>query len=445
METGLQDKAWACLSKEVRDNIRISYKNICENNESDLESFLEEIYGEHNLASDTEPAEILIVERGDIINRYNGILAQQDPKNFGYSAYNQGQKDLLHKLFGDKCLPEQILEQILEHTSVQAENKPKFKIGDKVRKKNWDKDTTISKIEWHGTWDTFVYRFKEQEYGFNCHKEKDLTLVSKRSKDPEFQIGDKVQLQFDWCRISKETLLTIKDIPTIDRDNTFMYSFEEIEEYIRETMLKPYTEENEKNCKEIQNLSLSDEQTTENKENMEEKEFGKEDNFPTKELNLCELLKGYEGEGDVFYSPICGECEYKESIDGLELMRFEANRENVDGGYQSLAFDFEGKHGEHGTCMLYPSRDLYLKYPLDAYKAWQEWAEARKPKRWYPQHGEEVWYLDLSMKPKKTYSRIPYSQWEGELNCFQTEELCRQAAEAVRECLEKFYEKGGGE
>lgn len=34
---------------------------------------------------------------------------------------------------------------------------------------------------------------------------------------------------------------------------------------------------------------------------MEEKELGKEDNFPTKELNLAELLKGCEG--GIYFCP----------------------------------------------------------------------------------------------------------------------------------------------
>ena len=48
-----QDLAWACLPKEVRKEIRAEYLNAIEG--SDLESFLQDFFGHHNLTSDTEP------------------------------------------------------------------------------------------------------------------------------------------------------------------------------------------------------------------------------------------------------------------------------------------------------------------------------------------------------------------------------------------------------
>ncbi len=133
--------------------------------------------------------------------------------------------------------------------------------------------------------------------------------------------------------------------------------------WFEECQLEPYTE-SETTRKNPQNLSLSDNQNT--------------DNMEEKELNLCELLKDciYE----TFYSPICGECEYKECFEDSEKMLFESIKDGVDGGYASLVFDAEGRYGNHGICMLYPSKELYEKYPLDPRKAWSEWAENRKPK-----------------------------------------------------------------
>lgn len=40
-----------------------------------------------------------LVEKSKVENIYKGILVQQDPKNFGYSAYNQGKKELLKSIF----------------------------------------------------------------------------------------------------------------------------------------------------------------------------------------------------------------------------------------------------------------------------------------------------------------------------------------------------------
>lgn len=126
---------------------------------------------------------------------------------------------------------------------VNAETKePKFKVGDKVRKKKWDKDTTISYVEWHGTWQTYVYRFAEQEYGFNCHKEEDITLVSRRAKEPKFKIGDCVKISFEWNDLPIGEKLVIKRLETIDYRNTYMYSIEGYGGCVIESMLHPYTE-----------------------------------------------------------------------------------------------------------------------------------------------------------------------------------------------------------
>lgn len=129
---------------------------------------------------------------------------------------------------------------------VDAEAKePKFKVGDKVRKKKWDKDTTISYVEWHGTWQTYVYRFAEQEYGFNCHKEGDITLVSRRAKEPKFQAGDCVKISFEWGELPVGEKLVIKGLETIDYRNAYMYGIEGYGGTVIESMLRSYTEPTE--------------------------------------------------------------------------------------------------------------------------------------------------------------------------------------------------------
>lgn len=129
---------------------------------------------------------------------------------------------------------------------VDAEaKKPKYRIGDKVRKKKWDKDTTISYVEWHGTWQTYVYRFAEQEYGFNCHKEVDIALVSRRAKEPKFQAGDCVKISFEWGELPVGEKLVIKRLETIDCRNAYMYSIEGYGGTVIESMLHSYTEPTE--------------------------------------------------------------------------------------------------------------------------------------------------------------------------------------------------------
>ena len=136
--------------------------------------------------------------------------------------------------------------------------------------------------------------------------------------------------------------------------------------------LEPYSEpsnvsadETKDDTKESVNLS----QNTANCDKPKDNQL--KDNMEEKELNLCELLKGCEGEK--FYSPLFGECSLiriKEQTIILE--------DRVDG--QAYELYQEGYACFGGVTMLYPSRTLYEKYPLDAYSAWMKWNEARKPK-----------------------------------------------------------------
>lgn len=42
-----------------------------------------------------------LVDKSKVKNIHNGILVQLDPKNFGYSPYNQGRMDVIKSLFPD--------------------------------------------------------------------------------------------------------------------------------------------------------------------------------------------------------------------------------------------------------------------------------------------------------------------------------------------------------
>ena len=96
-----------------------------------------------------------------------------------------------------------------------------------------------------------------------------------------------------------------------------------------------------------------------------------------KELNLCELLKSLN-KGDKLYSRCFG------------TIKFDCIRDNntiILRDTQGLIIFYysNGKHCEHGEVDVYPSRELYEKYPLDAYSAWMEWDEEnnkRTPKTW---------------------------------------------------------------
>lgn len=94
----------------------------------------------------------------------------------------------------------------------------------------------------------------------------------------------------------------------------------------------------------------------------------------TKDLNLCELLKGCEGQS--FYSPCYGDVDLIEVLNDRIIISSVANDKK-----HTL-----GKRGKHYAgfaecmCMLFPSRTLYEQYPLDPYIAWMKWKEEQMPK-----------------------------------------------------------------
>lgn len=180
-----------------------------------------------------------------------------------------------------------------------------------------------------------------------------------------------------------------------------MYKFEEGIRDFAEHWLEPYTE------------------STQTSDNMEEKE-----------LNLCEILKGYEGE--MFYSPCFGDSKLNSA--GLPIYI-----EAIDDGV-SYELSSNGLFSNQGVCSIYPSREAFLKYPLDACAAWMEWAETNKPKLWRAKRQDKYFYLDRRFIVKDSYELESDFDNTNYLNgnYFRTKELAQQAAEAVRICLEQF-------
>lgn len=83
-------------------------------------------------------------------------------------------------------------------------------------------------------------------------------------------------------------------------------------------------------------------------------------------LNILESLKGHENHK--CYSPLCGECElYISFVNSSNLFKSENGK--------NILFFNDGRCKDGGVCLLFPSRELYEKYPLDAAKAWEEWVD----------------------------------------------------------------------
>lgn len=170
-----------------------------------------------------------------------------------------------------------------------------------------------------------------------------------------------------------------------------------------------YTE----NVKSSIEISAKNDNSVQNRQNMEEKE-----------LDLTQLLKGCEGE-QLFSLSLGLVClhEIREQKGSNRPIRIVKNG-NVY--YRSA----NGKCGRDGLVDLYPSEGLLRKYPLDAKKAWSKWEESRK---------------HLFYAPECT---ITYIRKWWELKVVAKLDSCKdaeEAAEEVRKCLESFHKRKEGE
>lgn len=220
MDKESQDLAWACLPKEIRNEIRLIFNMPSKYGYSDgVRRMLIYVYG-YNLTYNTEPEEMLMVERKDIINRYKAILAQQDPKNFGYSDYLQGQKDLLESLYASKCVPDKEEQQRLcDKCANESYGSCKVNIGcDGALMPTYDRESCDD--------------YKDRE---SCDDYKE------EQPKPKYSIGDKVKVGRD--SKYKPNIGTIREIdPTQEGRYLIYFGLTEKDEWFHEDWLEPYTE-----------------------------------------------------------------------------------------------------------------------------------------------------------------------------------------------------------
>lgn len=91
--------------------------------------------------------------------------------------------------------------------------------------------------------------------------------------------------------------------------------------------------------------------------------------------------------GIKFYSLLFGSVKFEgidkfTHSDTFKDILCERGNYNVDGTYSK-----DGK-----ICVLWPSLELYQKYPLEPKKAWNEWKESRNQK-WRANTGEDFWTI----------------------------------------------------
>ena len=407
METRIQNLAWSCLPKKTREALKRAYKYQCQNIDYNrgFNEALEEVFNRHNLTSDTEPEEMLMVERKELIKRHTNALGRakesSNPTETYSEGYYDGQTAILEELFGNKCLPD------------KEEPKPKFKVGDRVifACKPYDnlrdgKIATIQSVE-ISPCGIIIYSFKEYSINF---REEYLEPYTEENKEPKYHVGQKVWVEE---KVGEPLEITaykgngkyfIRPIPC-DVEEEWIIPFEGKS---KETMEEcPYTDG--RTCDTC--MGKGWECGYKPKETME-----------VKELNLCELLKGCEGER--FYSPVYGDVviDFNKDNDNIEIWSMKKD------AYLPIASN--GHHADNpfkGFCILYPSRALYEKYPLDAYSAWMEWKETKKSKSTF------VVKAFIGEENGVGWNVI------NEHFTFDSEEEAQQAADGIREYLKKFH------
>lgn len=128
MNKELQDLAWAALPKEFREEVKKYYRTLHEQyKEYDGLHFetaiakvqerivtLEYFFGGHNLTSDAEGEEMLAISRREIqqLVAANDKLIKKHPGRDSIEAIQaKTVNTILNRLFGSKCLPDELLSQ----------------------------------------------------------------------------------------------------------------------------------------------------------------------------------------------------------------------------------------------------------------------------------------------------------------------------------------------
>lgn len=157
-------------------------------------------------------------------------------------------------------------------------------------------------------------------------------------------------------------------------------------------------------------------------------------------INLCELLKSCEGEE--FYSPVHGTIKLVKIDESKYFSLIFETQNNARCVYSMYGYTFLNCSPD-ALITLYPSYDLYIKYPLNTIEAWKEWEESRKPKRWRAKKGEIYYCFNntLEVEPVIEMHNLCDDGRYSFGNYFCTRELAKQACEKVKECLMEFHKQ----
>lgn len=232
MNKELQDKAWAALPKEVREEVRNYYGANFDGKRSESARFwLSAIFGSGNIESDAEPEELLCVKRSEIIALYDKIGKHIEDNQQEDNVTMLGVQSLLLGIFGKNCRPDDKPAKSNHFVDVWF----KYNVGDIVSFKG-----KVKKIIWRRNNNALVTYGAVSPRGGNeiCVQESDLEPMF-----PKFKVGDKVFLK------PMKSYATVSEVE--HNGVSFCYKLDIFCTYVSEGRLERYTGQE-------QPLSLSD-------------------------------------------------------------------------------------------------------------------------------------------------------------------------------------------
>lgn len=141
MNKELIDRAWACLPREFKEEVKKQY-DIADDSEYTL-CTLEYLFGYHNITSDADGEdEMLCVSRKEVQEIYTQNQSEITRENVSSSDKDcyEYANEVLKTLFGFKCLPDnlsknssEIKQDLSKNSSEPTPAEQRFKVGDKVR------------------------------------------------------------------------------------------------------------------------------------------------------------------------------------------------------------------------------------------------------------------------------------------------------------------------
>lgn len=139
-------------------------------------------------------------------------------------------------------------------------------------------------------------------------------------------------------------------------------------------------------------------------------------------MNLSKILKGHEGK--TFYSLTNGDVIY-EGVQEDEFGDSELLFRVPEYGLSVTTF-ISGRVSEQGgVVVIYPSEELYKRYPLNASEAWAEWILSQS---------EEHYKLSVHMYISDIELDSICDRIHEEQN-FTSKEQVREAVDKIRKCI----------